>query len=86
VTTSFVANDLKYTEAFLIFYYIIKLFVLYGELTVVVVSRHMSACAMFDVYSKTTNNMCVQTSKDSKGAMCYAILRMTLDSVAAVSK
>jgi len=49
------------------------LFLLCGELTIVVVSRLMSVHVMLDVYFKTTNNVHMQTSKDSKGAMCYAI-------------
>jgi len=70
VTTSFVANDLKYTEAF---YYIITLFLLYDELTVVVVSRHMSVCVSCLMSTQRRHNMCMHTSKDSKGAMCYDV-------------
>jgi len=50
----------------------------------VVVYRFMSVRVMLDVYFKSTNNVRTRTSKDAKGDMCYAIWRMTLDSVAAV--
>ena len=53
-------------------------------LTVIVVYRLTSVRVLLDVYFKTTNIVRVRL-KDSKGAMCYAIWRMTLDSVAAVS-
>ena len=54
------------------------MFLLYGELTVVVY-RLTCVLVMFDVYFKMTNNVHAQTSKDCNGAvLCYMMYDVRL--------